>query len=270
MFWKGCLLIPLMLCCTLSPTYAAGIFRKTPKPDPNERYPALIQTLKSDPDDRKRADAAEELKDADPRAFPELLPALIEALQKDSSTSVRVEAAYALGKIRPITQQAGFALEQALAKDEAIRVRLAARSALWQYHLAGYRSNKHLEPMGNLTGEPPLANSPRTTTSAKTPVPSAATLNPAPAVTIPVNPGTPRPTTSKSPTAPARPTRQEPPLADPLPSMVERKPLSPELPKSNARSTAPQPVLIDLPPSWSPAKPKDPPADGPRLGTPKF
>jgi hypothetical protein len=40
----------------------AGIFKRTPKPDPAVQVPGLIKTLKTDPDDRKRLNAVEELR----------------------------------------------------------------------------------------------------------------------------------------------------------------------------------------------------------------
>src|SRR5438094_8580043 len=67
---------------------------------------------------------------------------LVDALGKDTSASVRSEAATSIGKLRPISQQAGYALEQATANDASMRVRMSARQSLWQYHLVGYRSGK--------------------------------------------------------------------------------------------------------------------------------
>ena len=86
--------------------------------------------------------AAEELKNYDPLLFPEIVPALVSALQNDAKSNVRIEAVQSLGKIRPVNQTAGEALERALAGDAAMRVRLQARSTLMQYHWAGYRNGK--------------------------------------------------------------------------------------------------------------------------------
>src|SRR5205823_5547833 len=68
---------------------------------------------------------------------------------------VRAEAAGSLGKMRPISQQAGYALEQAQNNDGVMRVRLAARQALWQYHLVGYRGGKPAETPAANAGAPP-------------------------------------------------------------------------------------------------------------------
>jgi hypothetical protein len=78
----------------------------------------------------------------DAKEFPKISPALVEALTRDASPLVRAEAATTLGKLRPISQQAGYALEQAQNDDAVMRVRLAARQSLWQYHLVGYRGGK--------------------------------------------------------------------------------------------------------------------------------
>jgi hypothetical protein len=135
-----------------------GLFKRPPKPDPAEHVPALIKTLKTDPEDRKRASAAEELRDYDAKAFPEIIPALIEALQNDSSISVRLEVVTTIGKIRPISQTAGYALEQAAHGDSALRVRGLAKTVLWDWRVFhGYRSGKPPANQPMQTEEPPLA-----------------------------------------------------------------------------------------------------------------
>jgi hypothetical protein len=157
--WRRLLLSCIVLNCLALPA-EAGIFRRGPKPDPAQRVPELLKILKEDADDRKRADAAEELREYDSRTFPDLMPALIDALQNDPSTSVRAQAANSIGRLRPISQQAGFALEQALQHDSSWRVRVAARTTLWEYHLLGYRSGRPAEKALEQTDEPPLADPP--------------------------------------------------------------------------------------------------------------
>src|SRR5437660_6213362 len=120
------LLIVSLLTALAGPAHA-GIFKKTPKPDPAVHVPELLRTLKEDPDERKRADAADELREYDSKAFPDLMTGLIDALQNDPSSVVRSQAANSISKLRPISQQAGFALEQALQNDSSWRVRIAAR-----------------------------------------------------------------------------------------------------------------------------------------------
>jgi HEAT repeats len=135
-----------------------GLFKQKSKPDPAERVPLVIKTLQSDPDERKREQAAEELREYDPKTFPEIVPALIEALKNDASSGVRVEAVSSIGKLKPITQQAGYALEQASAKDPSLYLRTVASRILLQWKVFdGYRSGRAPEMQMNQTAEPPLA-----------------------------------------------------------------------------------------------------------------
>src|SRR5215207_10196764 len=140
MTWRRFLAVLLLSACVAS-SANAGIhfFGKKPKVDPHVRVAELLGILKSDADEHKRAAAAEELREFDGNSFPDIVPVLIDALAQDAKASVRAEAAQSLGKIRPITQNAGAALEQALAKDSSMRVRLQARSALLAYNWAGYK-----------------------------------------------------------------------------------------------------------------------------------
>jgi hypothetical protein len=141
-------------------TSSAGIFSKKAKANPAERVPTLISTLRADADERKRSSAAEELRQYDPNMFPEIIPSLAEAAQHDAKSGVRLEALQSLSKLRPISQRAGAAIEQAT-HDDSMRVRMQARTLLWQYHLAGYKPSKTPDvtvPSGNIhTEEPPLA-----------------------------------------------------------------------------------------------------------------
>ncbi|HTU94005.1 MAG TPA: HEAT repeat domain-containing protein, partial [Gemmataceae bacterium] len=152
-------LVPLMLLPALAGPSYAGIFfgKKNKKITPAERVPELLAQVKSDGDESKRAAAAQELRQYDPGQFPMIVPVLIDVLITDTKPVVRTEAAQSLGKIRPISQQAGMALEQALANDSSMRVRLQARSSLLQYHWGGYRSVRKDDLMPQ-TKEPPLAD----------------------------------------------------------------------------------------------------------------
>jgi hypothetical protein len=143
----------------------AQIFFKKKAPPPAQRVPELILTLKTEGDERKRAGAAEELRDYDPRMFTEIVPVLIDALHNDKKPSVRLEALNSLARLRPVTQAAGRAIENAAANDDALRVRLTAKSALLKYHLAGYSGSSKTDPPV-ATQEPPLSD------------PSGATGNP--------------------------------------------------------------------------------------------
>jgi hypothetical protein len=153
-------LLVLLLVSLFAPPSQAGILfgRKKDRPDPKLRVPELVSILKADKDADKRGKAAEELREYDPAVFPEIVPALLEALASDAAPAVRIEAAFSLSRLRPVTQNVGEALEQAVAKDSSMRVRLQARSALLQYHWAGYRGKKTDVPPLNKTREPPMAD----------------------------------------------------------------------------------------------------------------
>lgn len=152
------------ICIWLIPLFAvlncsnarADLLRKT-RPNPAEQVPALIKTLSSDLDERHRAEAAAELHNYDSKTFPDIIPALIEALKNDASTPVRREAANSIGKMRPISQIGGYALEQAEMYDPAIGVRAIALAHLKVWVLFhGYKKGRPPEMIQ--TEEPPLAD----------------------------------------------------------------------------------------------------------------
>ena len=146
-----------LLLAVLVSQASAGIFNKKNKPSPNERVPELLTVVKSDGDEHKRTAAAEELRQYDPKKFPNIVPTLIDVLMTDPKPSVRSEAAQTLSKLRPVSKEVGMALEQAVAKDTSMRVRLQARSALLQYHWHGYHGGKDSGPAPTQSPEPPLA-----------------------------------------------------------------------------------------------------------------
>ena len=154
------LLVAAMIALPAESIFAGVIFNRHAKTNPAQRLQEVISTLQTDPSETKREAAAEELRQFDASTNAEIVPVLIQALQNDPKAGVRLEAAQSLGKIRPVSQQAGTALEQALAQDNSMRVRWQARTALWQYHLAGYRGRKVDPPVGagTTTQEPPLAD----------------------------------------------------------------------------------------------------------------
>lgn len=160
-----------------------GLFKKKKPPeaqpapskaDPSSRVKQLIATVQSDPDVDRRKAAVGELAGHDPRTSPEVVTALVYSLQKDPSPDIRAKAAETLGGYRTVYTTAATALESAEAGDPDKAVRAAAKSALWQYGLNGYKVSA-----GNAstqTAEPPLAklasrpSSPPPSVSAKTPV----------------------------------------------------------------------------------------------------
>lgn len=208
MRWRRLWLIVTVLLVSAAPGSAGIIFNRKPKPNPTERVPQLVYQLKTDKDEDKRAQAAEELRNFDAAAYPEIVNALVEAALGDPKPKVRSEAVQSLGKIRPISQRAGWALEQVAASDTALRVQVQARSALVTYRMSGYRSaNGEPAPEGRTlkTEEPPLAepvgtpSPPVKSTSAKKRI---FQRQPAPVTPAPVAPATVAPAPAPSPTPP--------------------------------------------------------------------
>lgn len=139
-----------------APATANGLdFFKRPKSDTQVKR--LVETAKLDVDDKKRQAAVAELREADPRTHTDVIPALIAALQKDSSSAVRKDAAETIASYKLVYPLAGLALEAASELDTAREVRDAAKEALWEYHLAGYRSPRGANGIAGQTEEPPIA-----------------------------------------------------------------------------------------------------------------
>jgi hypothetical protein len=155
------LLVVLVLPALAVPAQAQFFFKKA-RPAPAQRVPELILTLKTETDERKRAAAADELREYDAKTFTEIVPVLIDVLYNDKKYSVRLEALNSLYRLRPVSQPAGQAIEHAASSDESLRVRLQAKTALLKYHLAGYSSSNKNEPsvFQPSTQEPPLADPP--------------------------------------------------------------------------------------------------------------
>ena len=157
------------------PVQAGIIFGRHPKPNPAQRVPELVVMVKTDQNEGHRESAAKELRNYDPAVFTDIVPVLIDVLQHDASTGVSLEAVQSLGKLRPISQEAGWALEQAL-KDSSIRVRIQARNSLWAYRLGGYHSdNRMVQSPAPGVAPPTAAALPTTTVPATATAPVAAT-----------------------------------------------------------------------------------------------
>jgi len=229
----------------------ADLFKKAPKPKPEERVPQLLITVKTDQDEHKRSQAAEELRQFDPAVFTDIVPTLIDVLRNDKSAGVRVEAIQSLGKLRPVSTEVGQALEQA-EKDSSMRVKIQARSSLLQYHLAGYHSPKKIDsPPVLQSGEPPLAG------DHHPPPPPPPPVKPAGAPKV-VPAGNTGPALGDPPLI----VPQQMPPASPLPSSPPQAGLQKPLP-GNGPSTAPAaPPQVELPPDLTPAS-------GPELILPK-
>jgi hypothetical protein len=258
-------LILLVSLSMLAPSVQAGFLfgKKKPKVEPAQRVPELLDLVKNSPDESKRSDAVDELRKYDPAAFPEMIPVLLDVLQNDQKSSVRLAAVSTLSKYRPVSQEIGMALEQTVAKDSSMRVRLHARSSLLQYHWAGYHTPKN---PGNVpsTKEPPLAQPiPAPKTVLPPPASTAPAPLPAPAPVTPV-PVTPAPLPAPVPVKPAT----APPVihTTPIPSSgAQRMPVGPPEPLPPPRTT---PILVPTAnPNLQPTPTQQPVPVGPDLGS---
>jgi hypothetical protein len=144
--------LAIVVAATPSP---AGIFQR--KKLDGTRVKQLLDTMRTDADERKRKAALAELRDADPRMHGDVMPAVVASLQRDPSPAVRAEAADTLRHYKVVLPVAGLALEAVAESDSSPLVRDAAKQALWEYHLGGYRSAKGTDGFAGQTPEPPLA-----------------------------------------------------------------------------------------------------------------
>jgi hypothetical protein len=174
------LLVAAVFAVWANPLQAQLIFSKKPKVNPSQRVPELILIVKTDKDDRKRASAAEELREYDVKVFAEIVPVLADILQHDKKAQVRAEALTSLARIRPVSSMAGQALEKAAAKDEAWRLRLQAKTALARYYLSGYSSKK--SDAKSASNKKPPVQTEEPPTAAPVPIPLPPAPLPAPRV----------------------------------------------------------------------------------------
>lgn len=146
-----------VLLVALAPRADANPFWVKGKGKSDAQVRTLVTTLRTDPDEKRRRAAVAELRDADPRAQADVIPALVATLQRDPAAHVRADAADALGGYRTVFPLAGSALEAAAEADPAPLVRDQAKQALWEYHLLGYRSARGADGFHGQTAEPPIA-----------------------------------------------------------------------------------------------------------------
>jgi hypothetical protein len=264
-----------------------GFFGKKTKVNPAQRVPQLIVTLKTEQDERKRSSAAAELGTYDAATYTEIVPVLVDVLQHDPKTGVRMDAASSLGSIRPVSQLAGQALERAVAKDDNWRVRLHAKGILMKYRIAGYSPGKG-DVVVPRTKEPPLLDSnavfapdtlPRGTpapaqfpTGPATVTKASTTKSPAPRKddTPEFRPAIPRPLPqgpSFTTAVPQQTVRQAPP---PLPMVNPEGPQLTPLPPVPPRTATPAPPTPapPAPPVFTPPAASPPPAVTPPLPAP--
>lgn len=225
----------------------------TSKSDSSLKIKQLVATLQSDPDTDRRKVAAETLRTLDPRNNADVIPTLVSTLQNDPNAGVRAIAAESLGEIKSIYPTAGAALESSEKSDPDANVRAMAKSALWQYHLNGYKTSPSAS-VANQTGEPPLA-----------------VRKPA---GVPLPPTKPQPVVSESSFRPItqgmgkganlQPTA-EPPLAKPKAASVTVPEIKPPMPMIVA---PPIPVPMQMPATALPVPKVAPPISIPDI--PKF
>jgi hypothetical protein len=134
-------------------------FPGKPKQNLNsEQITQICQILKTSGEETARMQAIDDLRLIVGISQHLAVSALMDSLKMDRKSGVRAEAAVALSKMRPIRQEVGTALENSIAKDTSMRVRIQARSALLQYNLAGYRSTQGsipiADPLGQIAKEP--------------------------------------------------------------------------------------------------------------------
>jgi hypothetical protein len=261
------LVIPLIVAVCATQVHAGGIlgnlFGKKPKGNPAEAVKELVQIAKSDPDERRRVKAIEELRQYDSKQYPIIAQTVMESLLRDPSAPVRSEAAETLGKVRPITSQAGYALEQVQNNDSSMRVRLAAKQALWHYHLAGYRGGNAKD--GPQSSEPPLAgpNSGSPAAGNRQPPPPQVNNRRTPTSVQPVSRGGIRETAEPPLAAPseARPVMPAPPIITTPPSpprSLSHGPIDPPLiPLDGLNRPTMPPKRIELNPPTPPARPAE-------------
>jgi len=214
---------------------------KPPEANSEDRAGELVRDLRGDPDEKKRATAAAELAKVDFAANPQAGAALIESMQQDPSATVRAASATALGKLRPLTLQAGQALEATVGGDQSPRVRVVARNAFAAYLQAGYRTAGKSAPID-----------PRTNAPAPAPLE-------APVAKRPTKPTRPMATASRSQS-------NEPPLADATPNEPRGIVIKPDPKQPPVVADEPSLLLPSNP--ATPTKPAKPDDDGPILNPP--
>jgi hypothetical protein len=129
-----------------APVQAQLFSRKAP-PNPSQRVPELVLILKTDPDERKRLHAAEELREYDAGTYTEIVPVLADVLLHEKKANVRLEALNSLFRIRPVQPVALTAIEKAANEDEFWRIRWQAKVDLTKLQLSGYPLKKAEAPV---------------------------------------------------------------------------------------------------------------------------
>ena len=265
MGWRLGLLAVFAL-LSAAPVHAGIIFnrhsKQPAKPNGSDVASQLIRIVSGDADERRRAAAAVELGKVDLRQHPEAGKALIEVLRGDSSATVRGEAAQALGRMRPLTQQVAEALDAASSSDSVLRVRQLARNSLTAFLQAGYKPGNQTE---SPTHDPSYAGpvNPPVQPSAPAPLPS-------PFVRRNIRPLAPANETGEPPLAEASPVESAKPAIPSTPLKAApsgtnipaiQPPLATEEPNAPTKTPAPKK-------DTKPKVPAKPEVEGPILNGP--
>ena len=269
---RPAVLIVFVIISIVSPTARAddkgrfGLAKLNPfrkKEDPAAKPRQLAEVLRTDPDEKKRKAAADELRETDAKLVPEVLPVLVASLRQDPSSAVRTAVAESIGKLKPVSPNAGVVLEAAAANDPNEAVRKAAQDSLWAYQANGYRSQS-VSATGP-TAEPPRA-APRVPTPAlqtkhiTSPPPTASTPLGIPSG---INRGPRFGETGEPPLAKSRPSVNPPLPIIPVPPMPTGSPRV--VPPAG---TIPSPLPLPPAPSWPQVMPATKPGPAPTIPTP--
>jgi len=168
--------LPVLLAAAMASSagHAGPIFgRKQPMQNPT-KVAELLNTLRNGQSGERRAAAASDLAGADGQMFPEVAPALIQALLQDKDSSVRRAAAVALGQLEPRSAEAANALDACLKNEGNLLVRLAARTARLGYRVPDNKPAADPEKPTVIQVPPPDANG----RLRPVPVPNATPSNP--------------------------------------------------------------------------------------------
>lgn len=234
------------------------------KEEPVNKSKQLAEALRTDPDEKKRKAAAEDLRETDVKQISDVLPILVASLKQDPSAAVRATVAETLGNIKPVTPAVGVALEAAGQSDPSEAVRKAAQSAVWTYQASGYRPTQSTGT-ATQTAEPPIAKPrtasiPSTTRQIVAPASPAAKASPL-GVPSGINRGPQFGETVEPPLAGVKALKVDPPQPE-IPT--------PPVPKDEPKIVPPQtalPTPLPLPPGPPrmpmPAKPLPTPAGAP-------
>jgi hypothetical protein len=201
--------------------------------------------------------------ETDAKHVPEVLPVMVASLKQDPSAAVRATVAESIGKLKPVSPNAGVVLEAAAANDPNEGVRKAAQNSLWAYQANGYRPQ-------NVTAVVPTAEPPKAAPKRMSPAATTKQItSSAPAASTPlgvpsgVNRGPTFGETGEPPLAKSRPAVKPPVPSIPVPPMPAESPRA--VPPSG---TIPAPLPLPPAPTLPQTMPAARPGTAPTIPTP--